>query len=77
MIRTSCSGRATHLFVGVMVVLITAAVAVPRGDSLAAHRRTGWEQLAIGIFLTLVPPTVVIPDVAHRGSLGLRTRSGR
>lgn len=61
-------------WVGVLVVLITLAFALPAGYSLA--RATGrWSQtLAIGIFLTyLVPPTILfIPFARIIADLGLQ-----
>ena len=49
------------LFVGVLVVLITLALAVPAGYSLARLTGGAGEKLGIGIFLTyLVPPTVLL-----------------
>ncbi len=61
-------------FVGIMVVLITMALAVPAGYALA--RSTGaWAQnLAIAIFLTyLVPPTILfIPFSRIIADLGLQ-----
>jgi multiple sugar transport system permease protein len=61
-------------FVAVCVVLITLALALPAGYSLARlSGRTG-EQLGIGIFLTyLVPPTILfIPLSRVVGLLGLQ-----
>ena len=47
-------------FIGVVVVLITLAAAVPAGYSLARMSGKRSETLAIGIFLTyLVPPTLL------------------
>lgn len=62
------------LEVGVLVTIITLALAVPAGYALA--RLTGrWSQrLAIGIFLTyLIPPTILfIPFSRIVGDLGLQ-----
>src|SRR5436309_3707577 len=61
-------------FVGVLVVIITLALAVPAGYALA--RMTGaWAQtLGVAIFLTyLIPPTILfIPFSRIIGSLGLQ-----
>jgi multiple sugar transport system permease protein len=47
-------------FVGVLVVVITLALAVPAGYALARLTGKGGEKLAMGIFLTyLVPPTLL------------------
>jgi multiple sugar transport system permease protein len=61
------------IFVGVLVVLITLALAVPAGYSLARLSGSAGETLAIGIFLTyLVPPTILfIPLSRVVGLLGL------
>src|SRR5678815_688708 len=61
------------LFVGVLVVLITLALAVPAGYSLARLTGGAGEKLGIGIFLTyLVPPTILfIPLSRLVSSLGL------
>jgi multiple sugar transport system permease protein len=60
--------------VGVAVVLITLALAVPAGYSLARLAGGAGEQLAIGIFLTyLVPPTILfIPLSRIVSALGLQ-----
>jgi len=48
------------VFIGVLVVLITLAIAVPAGYSLARLTGTVGEQLGVMIFLTyLVPPTIL------------------
>jgi len=48
------------LFIGVVVVLITLAVAVPAGYSLARLTGAIGEQLGVAMFLTyLVPPTIL------------------
>src|SRR5574341_115181 len=48
------------LFVGVMVVAITLALAVPAGYALARLTGRWGEKLGIGVFLTyLVPPTLL------------------
>lgn len=62
------------LLVGVAVVLITLALSVPAGYSLARLAGGAGEQLAIGIFLTyLVPPTILfIPLSRIVSSLGLQ-----
>ena len=62
------------LFVGVMVVLITLAFAVPAGYSLARLTGAAGEKLGIGIFLTyLVPPTILfIPLSRVVSTLGLQ-----
>jgi multiple sugar transport system permease protein len=62
------------LLVGVAVVLITLALSVPAGYSLARLAGGAGEQLAIGIFLTyLVPPTILfIPLSRIVSALGLQ-----
>jgi multiple sugar transport system permease protein len=62
------------MFVGVVVVLITLALAVPAGYSLARLAGPSAENLAIAIFLTyLVPPTILfIPLSRIVGFLGLQ-----
>src|SRR5512146_1850881 len=61
-------------FVGVLVVLITLALALPAGYSLARLTGKAGERLGIGIFLTyLVPPTILfIPLSRVIGFLGLQ-----
>ena len=70
---------ANTAFVGVLVVAITLALAVPAGYALA--RMTGaWAQnLGIAIFLTyLVPPTILfIPFSRIIASSACRIRCGR
>jgi multiple sugar transport system permease protein len=60
--------------VGVAVVVITLAVAVPAAYSLARWARGWGETLGIGIFLTyLVPPTILfIPLSRFASALGLQ-----
>jgi multiple sugar transport system permease protein len=62
------------LLVGVLVVLITLALAVPAGYSLARLSGRHGRQLAIAIFLTyLIPPTILfIPFSRIVGALGLQ-----
>jgi multiple sugar transport system permease protein len=62
------------LFVGVVVVVITLALALPAGYALARLTARWGEQLGIGIFLTyLVPPTLLfIPMSRVVGDLGLQ-----
>ena len=62
------------LLVGVVVVAITLALAVPAGYSLARLSGRWGRQLAIGIFLTyLIPPTILfIPFSRIVGWLGLQ-----
>jgi multiple sugar transport system permease protein len=62
------------LLVGAAVVLITLALSVPAGYSLARLAGRSGEQLAIGIFLTyLVPPTILfIPLSRIVSALGLQ-----
>jgi multiple sugar transport system permease protein len=62
------------LFVGIVVVLITLALAVPAGYALARLTGTIGEQLGVGIFLTyLVPPTILfIPLSRVVSTLGLQ-----
>jgi multiple sugar transport system permease protein len=62
------------LFVGTAVVIITIALAVPAGYSLARLSGGGGERLGISIFLTyLVPSTILfIPLSRVVGSLGLQ-----
>lgn len=62
------------LLVGVMVVAITLALAVPAGYSLARLSGRRGQQLAIAIFLTyLIPPTILfIPFSRIIGALGLQ-----
>ncbi|HZW37294.1 MAG TPA: carbohydrate ABC transporter permease, partial [Candidatus Deferrimicrobiaceae bacterium] len=61
-------------FVGVLVVFITLALALPAGYSLARLTGKAGERLGIGIFLTyLVPPTILfIPLSRVIGFLGLQ-----
>jgi multiple sugar transport system permease protein len=61
-------------FVAVCVVLITLALALPAGYSLARLSGRAGERLGIGIFLTyLVPPTILfIPLSRVVGLLGLQ-----
>lgn len=61
-------------FIGIAVVLITLALAVPAGYSLARLTGRTGEQLGIGIFLTyLIPPTILfIPLAQVVGKLGLQ-----
>jgi multiple sugar transport system permease protein len=48
------------VFIGIVVVLITLAIAVPAGYSLARLTGTIGEQLGVAMFLTyLVPPTIL------------------
>ncbi|MGZ9147366.1 MAG: carbohydrate ABC transporter permease [Candidatus Deferrimicrobiaceae bacterium] len=62
------------LWVGLAVVAITLAVAVPAAYSLARWARGWGETLGIGIFLTyLVPPTIMfIPLSRFASALGLQ-----
>jgi len=62
------------LWVGLAVVAITLAVAVPAAYSLARWARGWGETLGIGIFLTyLVPPTILfIPLSRFASALGLQ-----
>jgi multiple sugar transport system permease protein len=62
------------LFVGLLVVVITLALAVPAGYSLARLTGRLGEKLGIGIFLTyLVPPTLLfIPMSRVVAALGLQ-----
>jgi multiple sugar transport system permease protein len=62
------------LLVGAAVVIITLALSVPAGYSLARLAGKAGEQLAIGIFLTyLVPPTILfIPLSRIVSALGLQ-----
>jgi len=62
------------LFVGVLVVIITLALALPAGYALARLTGRWGEQLGIGIFLTyLVPPTLLfIPLSRVIANLGLQ-----
>lgn len=62
------------LFVGLAVVAITLAVAVPAAYSLARWARGWGETLGIGIFLTyLVPPTILfIPLSRFASAMGLQ-----
>jgi multiple sugar transport system permease protein len=62
------------LFVGVLVVLITLALALPAGYSLARLTGPAGERFGIGIFLTyLVPSTLLfIPLSRVVGTLGLQ-----
>jgi multiple sugar transport system permease protein len=61
-------------FVGILVVVITLALALPAGYALARLAGRRGEQLGIGIFLTyLVPPTLLfIPMSRVIGDLGLQ-----
>jgi multiple sugar transport system permease protein len=65
--------------VGLLVVLITLAVALPAGYSLARLIGKWGERAGIGMFLIyLVPPTLLfIPMFRVVVALGLRTLSGR
>ncbi len=62
------------LFVGILVVLITLALALPAGYSLARLSGPAGERFGIGIFLTyLVPSTLLfIPLSRVVGTLGLQ-----
>jgi len=62
------------LLVGVIVVVITLALAVPAGYSLARLAGRRGRQLAIAIFVTyLIPPTILfIPFSRIVGALGLQ-----
>jgi ABC-type sugar transport system permease subunit len=64
------------LFVGVLVVLITLVLAVPRATAWPRLTGAAGEKLGIGIFLTyLVPPTILfIPLSRLVASLGLQDR---
>jgi multiple sugar transport system permease protein len=65
---------ANTAFVGACVVLITLALSIPAGYSLARLSGRAGERLGIGIFLTyLVPPTILfIPLSRVVGLLGLQ-----
>jgi multiple sugar transport system permease protein len=65
---------ANTAFVGVLVVAITLALAVPAGYALARMRGSGAQNLGIAIFLTyLVPPTILfIPFSRIISDLGLQ-----
>ncbi|HWE23268.1 MAG TPA: carbohydrate ABC transporter permease [Myxococcales bacterium] len=62
------------LFIGVLVVLITLAIAIPAGYSLARLTGSLGEQLGVMMFLTyLVPPTILfIPLSRVVAMLGLQ-----
>jgi multiple sugar transport system permease protein len=51
---------ANTLFVGVLVVLITLAIAIPAGYSLARLTGTLGEQLGVAMFLTYLVPTTIL-----------------
>jgi multiple sugar transport system permease protein len=69
---------ANTFFVGLVVVLITLAAAVPAAYSLARWARGWGELLGIGIFLTyLVPPTILfIPLSRFTSALSLQESLG-
>jgi multiple sugar transport system permease protein len=69
---------ANTFFVGLVVVLITLAAAIPAAYSLARWARGWGELLGIGIFLTyLVPPTILfIPLSRFTSALSLQESLG-